>query len=102
MSPGRAFMFLRLLFAALFVLAPLAAEAATVEGCDPRVMNAMQAAAQARVAASKAIDDEIYDQDDSVLALTCFARAAAVTAQEAGAIFSGDFRDRLAPVVTDA
>jgi hypothetical protein len=74
----------------------------TVEGCDPRVMTAMQATAQARIAASKAIDDEIYDQDDSVLAMTCFNKAAAVSAQQAGMIFSGDFTASLAPVVEDA
>jgi hypothetical protein len=73
-----------------------------VEGCDERVLSAMQSTAQARVADSKAIDDEIFTQDDSVLALTCFNQSAAVAAQQAGATFSGDFRKQLAPVVDDS
>jgi hypothetical protein len=76
--------------------------AAPVEGCDGRVLQTMQAAAQSRVAASKAVDDEIYTQPDSGLALTCFNQAASVSAQQAGATFSGDFRAQTAPVVDDA
>jgi hypothetical protein len=94
----------RVLFlaAACLLFATAAQAGTTVEGCDPRVMAAMQATAQARVAVSKSIDDEIYDQDDSVLALTCFNQAATVAAQQAGKIFSGDFTADLAPVVNDA
>jgi hypothetical protein len=93
-------------FAAAAVLAVFTAvpafSGAPVEGCDERVLSAMQSTAQARVADSKAIDDEIFTQDDSVLALTCFNQSAAVAAQQAGATFSGDFRKQLAPVVDDS
>jgi hypothetical protein len=78
------------------------AQASPVEGCDPKVMDAMQATAQARVAADKSVDDEIYTQDDSVLALTCFDQSAKVSADMGGQIFSGDFTKDITPVVNDA
>lgn len=77
------------------------AEAAPA-GCAQNVLDAQQAMAQSRVAASKAVDDEIYAQDDSVLALTCFNQSASIAAQASGNIFSGDFRPQLASVVDDA
>ena len=74
---------------------------AQLEGCDPRVMTAMQATAQARVAHSKSVDDEIYEQGDSVLALTCYNQSASIAAVQSGRRFSGDYRDDLAPVIED-
>jgi hypothetical protein len=73
-----------------------------VDGCDYRVLNAAQATAQTRMAESKAIDDEIQTQPDSGLALSCFNQSAAVSAQQGGATFSGDFRAQAAPVVDDS
>jgi hypothetical protein len=72
-----------------------------LEGGDPRVLNAMQAAAQSRVVASKAVDDQNYTQPDSVLAMSCFSRTASSIAQQAGNVFSGDFREQLGSVVDD-
>lgn len=77
------------------------AQAAAVEGCDPRVLNAQQKVAMARVAESKAIDDEIFVQDDSVLVLTCFNKSASAAAHGAANVFSGDFRQELDTVVRD-
>lgn len=89
--------------AALWVFSAAAAQAGgVVEGCDPRVMTAMQAVAEARVATAVAVNDAIYTMDDSVLALTCFNKAATVAAQQSGKIFSGDFTNVLAPVINDA
>jgi hypothetical protein len=93
----------RLSFALAVLLAfPGIAHAAPPEGCDPQIQAAQQAKAQALVVNSKAMDDEIFVQDDSVLALTCFNQSAAISAQSSGDVFSGDFRPFLAPVVDDA
>src|SRR5262249_20082302 len=82
-------------------LASASARAGTVAGCDPAVMTAMQAVAEARVAAATAVNDAMYTMDDSVLALTCFNQAAAGSAQQAGQIFSREFSAALQPVVND-
>ena len=94
--------FLTMLAATCASLVSLSALAAPVEGCSQQVQDTQQAMAQARVAAAKAVDDEIFTQDDSVLALTCFNQSASIAAQQAGNIFSGDFRPQLASVVDDA
>ena len=86
---------------ALLILGATPARAQAVEGCDPDVLRAMETTAQARVAYSNSVDDEIFEQDDSVLAMTCFNQAAAISS-DAGGTFSGPFTSELAPVVEDA
>lgn len=76
--------------------------AAPVEGCDPRVMRAMAAQMQARVAADVASTSQFIDKPDSVLALTCFNQAAGVSAKAGGEIFSGDFTAELSPIISAA
>ncbi|MDD9901839.1 MAG: hypothetical protein OXT65_12760 [Alphaproteobacteria bacterium] len=85
----------------LLLSAP-AAFAQAVEGCNPAVLDAMQTTSDARTAASNSVDDAIFDQDDSVLALTCFNQAAAISGYQGGQIFSGDFVPSLQPVIEDA
>lgn len=63
----------------------------TVAGCDPVVMDAMNAKAQAQVAYDVAVIRELVDAPESVLDLTCFTSAAGVSAVKGGAVFSGDF-----------
>lgn len=62
---------------------------ATVEGCSPTVMDAMKAKAKAEVAYDVAVTEEIVDKPDSVLATTCFNKAATNSGEKGGAIFSG-------------
>ena len=78
----------------------LAAQAATT-GYDPKVMDALKAKAQAEVAYDVALQG-LITKPNSVLALTCFNKAASVAAKEAGAIFSGDFSDDLSHVISDS
>lgn len=97
----------RYLFAAAaavgFVIAAAAPSlAAPATGCDPKVLDAMQKKAQARVAYDIAVTEEIVDKPDSVLAMTCFNQAAGVSADKGGSIFSGDFTAELTPIVGDA
>jgi hypothetical protein len=73
-----------------------------VEGCDPKVIKAQQARAQAKVCADVAITNEMIDQPDSVLALTCFNKSASVAANKGGDIFSGNFKDDLADIIEPA
>jgi hypothetical protein len=83
------------------VMPALAAITPPPETCKPETLEAMQKMAQARAAKSKAIADEIFMQDDSVLALTCFNTHASVAGQKGGVVFSGDYRVLLAPAVED-
>jgi hypothetical protein len=92
-------MALRLFVATMTALCILAlataAKAQVIEGCDPNVMAAAQAKAQARVAYDTAVTEETIDKPDSVLAMTCFNNLsgwAADGTNGGGAIFSGDFR----------
>lgn len=71
-------------------------------GCNSKVMDAMNAKAQAKVAYDVAATEQIIKKPDSVLALTCFNNAAGIAAAEGGKIFSGDFSSSLAPVISDA
>jgi hypothetical protein len=73
-----------------------------IKGCDPKVMEAMQAKAQANVAYDVAVTEQIVHKPDSVLAMTCFNQSAGVSAKEGGDIFSGDFTDDLEPIVEPA
>ncbi len=91
-----------LVLAGGLVFATQGALAAPASGCDPNVLKAMQAKAQAQVAYDVAVTEEIVNKPDSVLAMTCFNQAAGVSAADGGAIFSGDFTAGLTPVVGDA
>lgn len=93
---------LSVLSVACIVLPSYAAFAAPIEGCDPKVLAAMQAKAQAQVAYDVAITDQMINKPDSVLATTCFNQSAGVSAKEGGAIFSEDFTADLDPVVSTA
>ena len=73
-----------------------------VEGCNPLVMDAMKAKAQAQVAYDVAVISQLISQPDSVLAMSCFNQAANISAKEGGAIFSGDFTLQLEPLITPA
>lgn len=84
------------------MLASHGVQAAPVEGCDPKVMAAMEAKAKARVAYDVAVTEQLTDKPDSVLALTCFHQAAGVSAKKGGEIFSGDFTDDLKPIIEPA
>ncbi len=79
--------FLSALFA-LSLAGAAHADSTNVAGCDPNV----QAMNNARAAAKRCVDDAIVDQmtpqDHSVLALSCFAKSAAVSAKKGGEIFS--------------
>lgn len=73
--------------------APLAA------GCSPDVWSALTAKAEAQVAYDSAVTRAIVDKPDSVLALSCFDKAAGTSAKQGGAIFAGDFTDKLKTVI---
>ncbi|MDP2205712.1 MAG: hypothetical protein Q8K65_05340 [Alphaproteobacteria bacterium] len=87
---------------ALFISA--AAHAQVVEGCSPAVLDAMQKKAQARVAYDVAVTEQVVVKPDSVLAMTCFGKAAGVSAERGGNLFSGSFfgNTNFASVITDA
>lgn len=87
---------------AAFMFVSSSAFAQPVVGCNPRVLDAMQKKSQAKVAADVAMTETITDKPDSVLAMTCFNRAAGTSANHGGAIFSGDFTTGLAPIIEDA
>lgn len=76
--------------------------AADVEGCNPAVAAAQEKVAEVKVAKYVADVEEIVTQPESTTALTCFNQSAATAAAEGGAIFSGDFTESLAPVITTA
>lgn len=86
------------------VLISTAAHAQAVEGCSPAVLDAMQKKAQARVAYDVAVTEQVVVKPDSVLALTCFGKAAGVSAERGGNLFSGSFigNTNFASVITDA
>ncbi|MGM0422189.1 MAG: hypothetical protein ACQEQL_03720 [Pseudomonadota bacterium] len=74
---------------------------ALVEGCRPDVWEATKATAEGRVAANVAAAEEVSNQPDSVLALSCADQAFRVSAAEGGQIFSGDFTSEMKQVVND-
>ncbi|MFH1157967.1 MAG: hypothetical protein V1721_03670 [Pseudomonadota bacterium] len=78
------------------------AQAQVVEGCNPLVMTAMKAKAQAQVAYDVAVISQLISQPDSVLAMSCFNQAANISAKTGGSIFSGDFTVQLTPIITPA
>lgn len=102
LSSGAKKFLLSLVAVSCLCLASYGASAAPVAGCDPKVEKAMQAAAQARVAADVAVTEEIISMPDSVLTMTCFDDAAGVSAKVGGAIFSGDFTSDIEIIIEDA
>lgn len=84
--------------AALVTISTSPANALT-PGCNADVWDAMTARAQAQLAYDTAVVEEIIEQPDSVLMLTCFDDSLHVTAENGGEIFSGTFNNRLSDVV---
>lgn len=78
------------------------AAAQAIPGCDDDVKEAMEKKSEAKVAVDVAVTEEIVKKPDSVLALTCFNKAAGTIAARGGAIFSGDFTSVLTPTVKDS
>lgn len=97
-------LFFMFLSVACLVFFSTAARAAGVEGCNPAVTTAMNAKAQAQVAYDVAVTEQTVDKPDSVLALNCFNKAAGVSAERGGNLFSGSFigNTNFASVITDA
>lgn len=96
-------LFLSVVAVACFVfISNGAVQAAPVAGCNPKVLDAMQKKAQAQVGLDIANTEQIINKPDSVLAVTCFNKAAGTSAAKGGAIFSGDFTSGLTPIITDA
>jgi len=94
--------FLLFLSITCIIFASAGASADPVEGCDPKVLRALNAKAQAKVAADVATTEQYIDKPDSVLAMTCFNQAAGTSAKLGGEIFSGDFTVALSPIITSA
>lgn len=92
-------LFLSIFASACVAFISTGAMAQVMTGCDPLVMAALNAKAQAQVAYDVAVIREIVDKPDSVLDLTCFDQAAGVSAKKGGAIFSGDFTTDLSTVM---
>lgn len=83
------------------VLSLYATSAQAAVGCNEKVMKAMQAKAEAKVAQDVAVTESVITKPDSVLAMTCFNQTAGTLAKTGGGIFSGDFTQQLAPLVTE-
>lgn len=99
--PGRKLL-LPFLAAGCFLVMSHGSAFAQVEGCNPNVLDAMNKASQARVAARVAADEAIFPQPDHPSAVTCANQAYGKAARDGGAIFSGDFTNELRPVVEPA
>lgn len=97
-------LFFMFLSVACLVFISTAARAATVEGCNPAILDAMQKKAQAKAAYDVAVTEQTVNKPDSVLATTCVNKAAGVSAERGGNIFSGSFigNTNFASVITDA
>lgn len=83
-------------FALLFAagLSFFSYSATAANGCHENVKTAQQAVAQMRVNADKAADDQVNgDIPPSTTMMTCFNQAASMSGTQAGAVFSGDFKD---------
>lgn len=92
------------LFVALlscFVLISSQSAHATVAGCDPVKYAEMQDRALLKRAADIGITEQQTDKAESVHVLTCSPQAFQVSAQNGGAIFSGDFSTELNNVIGD-
>ncbi|MEZ0224452.1 MAG: hypothetical protein ACAH83_07865 [Alphaproteobacteria bacterium] len=73
----------------------------TTPGCERKVLDAMSAKANARVAYDVATTEQIVDKPDSILAMTCFNNAAG-SAALLGQMFGGDFTTPLSKIVPDS
>lgn len=87
--------------AALVTISTSPANAVTA-GCNTDVWDAMAERAEAQLLYDVAVLEEIIEQPDSVLMLTCFDDSLAVTAENGGMIFSGTFNSRMNDVVGTA
>ena len=87
--------------AALITISTSPANAVT-PGCNTDVWEAMKARAESQLAYDVAVVEEIIEQPDSVLVLTCFDDSMAVTAENGGQIFSGTFNDYMEDIVGEA
>ncbi len=75
--------------------------AQTMPGCDEAlVFEAMKDKAKLRVLYDVGVSEQIIKRPDSVLLLTCFGKAAAVSGERGGAIFSGDFKGDISSVIS--
>ena len=77
----------------------LAQQSNAVAGCSATVWNALTAKAEAQVAYDVAVTRQMINKPDSVLTLTCFDKAAGVSATNGGAIFSGNFAGPLGTIM---
>lgn len=87
--------------AALVTISTSPANAVTA-GCNTNVWDAMAERAEAQLLYDVAVLEEIIEQPDSVLMLTCFDDSLGVTAENGGMIFSGTFKSRMNDVVGSA
>lgn len=78
------------------------AASGTTPGCDRKVLDAMSAKANARIAYDVASTEQVIDKPDSILALTCFNNAAGNAALKIGQMFGGDFTTPLGKIIPDA
>jgi hypothetical protein len=81
---------------------PIDAAGKTMPGCEQKVFDAMNHKADARNAYDVASTEQVIDQPDSILALTCFNNAAGEAAVNIGSMFSGDFTTPLSKIVPDS
>ncbi len=70
-----------------------------VPGCDEKVMKVLKARAKVKTIVDEAAIDEVMTKPDSVLAITCFGKAAKASSKGAGKIFSGNFFNQLKGVL---
>ncbi len=70
-----------------------------VPGCDKKVMDVLKARANAKVVVDEATTEEVMTKPDSVLAMTCFGKAAKASSKGAGKIFSGNFFNQMKGVL---
>lgn len=71
-------------------------------GCSSINKEAANRIAESKVAFERAISDEIIPQNISVLQMTCFDQAAAVSATTGANIFSGSIMNEIQPIVGSA
>jgi len=72
---------------------------AVVAGCDPNKWNEMQARSSMKRAMDIGSTEEQMDKPESLQILTCAPQAFQVSAQQGGAIFSGDFSTEMNNVI---
>lgn len=72
---------------------------ASPPGCNPAVTEAMARKAEALVGFDVAVTQEALDKPDSVLATTCFNKAAGLSTSQGGLIFSERFDTALKDII---